>query len=74
MSKNSYDHACNNTLVQTRDVTDNVRVNNGFLIDIMFNLKIPFQMVILHSRSFHMKLMKLAEGSFHSFHMKLTLV
>ena len=29
---------------------------------------------ILHSWSFHMKFMKLAEGSFHKFHMKWPLV
>ena len=38
MSLNSYDHACNNTLVRTRNVIDNVRVNNAFLSGIKFIL------------------------------------
>ena len=48
-----------------------------FLIEIIYILKaIKFHFKghmisrILHSRSFHMKFMKLAEGSFHKFHMK----
>ena len=28
--KKFYDHTCNNTLAGTRNVTDNVRVNNAF--------------------------------------------
>ena len=39
MSKKSYDHACNNTLVHTLNVIDNVHVNDAFLIEIMFILK-----------------------------------
>ena len=30
VSYNSYDHTCNNTLPHTRNVIDNVRVNNAF--------------------------------------------
>ena len=48
-----------------------------FLIEIMFDLKainpiFKDHMInrILHSWSFHTKFMKLAEGSFHKFHMK----
>ena len=37
--KTLYGHICNNTKAQTRNVIDNVRVNNAFLIEIMFNLK-----------------------------------
>ena len=47
------------------------------LLDILSILKaIKGHMInrILHSWSFHMKFMKLAEGSFHKFHMKRTLV
>ena len=36
VSWKSYDHTCNNTLVQTRD---NVRVNNAFFIETMLILK-----------------------------------
>ena len=39
MSSKKYDHTCNNTLARTRKVTDNVRVNNAFFIEIMFILK-----------------------------------
>ena len=53
----------------------------GFLTEIKFILKaikshLKGQMVkrVLHSWSFHMKCMKLAEGSFHKFHMKSPLV
>ena len=35
----SYDHTCNNTLARRRNVIDNVRVNNAFLIEIMIILK-----------------------------------
>ena len=35
----SYDHTCNNTLARTRNVIDNVRVNNAFFIDIMIIVK-----------------------------------
>ena len=48
-----------------------------FLNEIMFNLKTlkyhlekSYNNGILHSWSFHMKLMKLPEGSFHEFHIK----
>ena len=48
-----------------------------FLIEIIFVLKavksyFEVHMInrILHSSSFHMKFMKLAEGSFHKYHMK----
>ena len=48
-----------------------------FLIEIIFILKaikyhFEGHMInrVLHSWSFHMKFMKLAEGSFHKFHMK----
>ena len=37
---------------------------------IKFNLKGDMINRISHSRSFHMKFMKLAEGSFHNFYMK----
>ena len=37
--KNRYDHTCNNTLARTRNVIDNVRVNNAFSYEIMFILK-----------------------------------
>ena len=37
MSYISYGHTCNNTLA--RNVIDNVRVNNAFLLEIMINLK-----------------------------------
>ena len=30
MSYKSYDHTCNNTLTQMRNVTDNIRVSNAF--------------------------------------------
>ena len=71
MSYKLYDHTCNNTLARTRSVIDNVRYKiifilkaiNPILKGIMINR-------ILHSWSFHMKFMKLSEGSFHKFHMK----
>ena len=37
--KNSHDHRCNSILSRTRDVTDNVRVNNAFPLEILFILK-----------------------------------
>ena len=68
---------CNNTLARTRKVIDNGHVNNAFLIEIMIILKainpiLKGHMInrILHEWSFLMKFMKLAEGSFHKFHMK----
>ena len=39
MSLKSYDHTCNNTLVRTHKVIENVCVNTDFLIEIMFVLK-----------------------------------
>ena len=39
MSKKSYDLTCNNTLARTRNVIDNVRVNNAVLREIIFILK-----------------------------------
>ena len=70
-------HTCNNTLARTRNVMDNVRVNNFFFIEMMFILNaikphFKSHMInrILHSWSFHMILMKLAEGSCHKFNMK----
>ena len=77
MSLKSYDHTCNNTLARRRNVIDNVRVNNPFLLENMVILKeikshLKGHMIkrILHSWSFHMKFMKLAESSFHKFHME----
>ena len=63
-----------NTLVRRRNVIDNVHVNKAFLIEIIIILKAIKSILwsyiinrILHSWSFHMKFMKLAEGSFHKF-------
>ena len=39
MSQKSYDNTRNNTLARTCNVTDNVHVNNAFLIEIIFILK-----------------------------------
>ena len=39
MSSKSYDHTCNNILARTRNVIDNVRVNNAFVIELTFILK-----------------------------------
>ena len=73
-----YDHRCNNSLARTRNVIDNVRVNNAsqFLIEIIFILKamkshFKNHMInkILHSSSLHMKFVKRAFGEFHKFHM-----
>ena len=68
---------CNNTLARRCNVIDNVRVNNAFLVEIMFIFKAIKSHFkghvinrILHSWSFHMKFMKLAEGSFHKFLIK----
>ena len=59
------------------NVIDNVRVNNAFssgnissLKAIKSNFKSHMINRIFHSWSFHMKFMKLAEVSFHKFHMK----
>ena len=64
-------------ITRTLNVIDNVRVNNAFLLEILFILKtikycLKGHMInrILHSWSFQMKFIKLAEGSFHKFHMK----
>ena len=38
MSEKSYNHTCNNTLARRRDVIDNVRVNNAFLVEIVIIL------------------------------------
>ena len=77
MSLKLFDHTCNNTLAYRPYVIENVRVNNAFLLEILFILKtikyhLKGHMInrILHSWSFHMEFMKLAEGSFHKFHMK----
>ena len=61
---------CNNTLVQRHNIIDNDRVNNEFLCQNNVRLKAlkshfkgPYVINrILHSWSFHMKIMKLAEG------------
>ena len=54
-----------------------VRNNNAFFVEILSTLKaiktfLKGHMInrILHSWSFHMKFIKLAEGSFENFHMK----
>ena len=75
-----YDHTCNNTFAGIRNVIDDVRNDN-----VNFHWKyVHFTLVkaiityfrshmikrILHSWSFHMKFIKLAEGSFNKFHMK----
>ena len=74
MSYKSYDYTCNNTLAKTRNVMiGNIRVNNAFSYrnNVLFESdKIPFlkgYIIIrfIHSWSFHMKFMKLAEGTFH---------
>ena len=70
MSEKSYNHTCNNTLARKRNVIDNVCVDNAFSTNAHFEddkARFNSQMInrILHSRSFHMKVMKLAEGSFH---------
>ena len=72
-----YDHTFNNNLARTRNVIDNVCVRNVLFIEILFILKaikshFKGHMInrILHSWSFHMKFMKLTDGSFHKFHMK----
>ena len=47
MSKKWYDYTCNNTLARTRNVIDNVRVNNTFFLEILFNLKaIKFHLLL----------------------------
>ena len=68
----SYDHTCDNVLAQIRNVIEMFVSTTGFLIEIMFILKVVKSLYngfminrILHSWSFHMKFMKLAEGSFH---------
>ena len=73
----SYDHTCNNTLARRRNVIDNVLVKMRFLLEILSILKAIISSFkghiinrILHSWSFHMKFMKLAENSFHKFLMK----
>ena len=54
-----YDHKCNSTFAHRRNVIDNVRANNGFLIEIMLILKAnPVSKghmisIILHLWSFH---------------------
>ena len=65
------------TLARRRNVIDNVHINKEFLIEIVIILKAIKSILwghminrILHSWSFNMKFMKLAEGSFHKFHMK----
>ena len=65
-----------------RNVIDNVRVKNAFShwTNVYFEGKknpiLKGHMIkrTLHSWSFHTKFMKLAEGSFHKFHMKWPLV
>ena len=54
-----------------------VYVTMGFPIEIMFIFKVIKSILkghminrILHSWSFHMKFMKLAEGAYHKFHIK----
>ena len=71
---------CNNTLAHIPKVTDNIS-SKCFHIEIRFYLKeiqSHFRQIlvhhiinrIFHSWSFHMKFMKLAEGSLHKFHVK----
>ena len=64
---------CINTLAGTSYVCD----NNAFFFEIMSTLKaikalLKGHMInrILHSWSFHMKFIELAEGLFDKFHMK----
>ena len=56
---------CNNTLARTRNVIDNVHVNNVFLIEIVYILKaikshLKGRMInrILHLLSFHTEFIK----------------
>ena len=39
MSYKSYDHRCNNTFARGRNVIDNIRVNNAFLLENLSILK-----------------------------------
>ena len=70
--------SCHKNRITTRVIilwhfVDNVRVNNAFLIEIMFILKaihiLEGHMInrILHSWSFYMKFMKLTEAHFINF-------
>ena len=79
MSQKSYGNTRNNTLARTCNVTDNVHVNNAFLIEIIFILKAiksyfkgsyDKQNLTLVVISYEIYKKKLAEGSFHEFHMK----
>ena len=73
MSYKLHYYTCNIILTRTRNVIDDVQVNKRFLIEIMFILKaIKGHMInrILHEWSFYVKFIKLAEDSFHKFHMK----
>ena len=56
---------------------DDVRDNHAFFVEIMSTLKVIKTILkghminrILHSWSFHMKFIKLSEGSFDKFHIK----
>ena len=60
---------------------DDVRDNNALFVEILSTLKaikssLKGHMInrIFHSWSFHIKFIKLSEGSFDKFHMKLPLV
>ena len=76
MSYKSYDHTCNNTLAHTRNVTDNVRVNNVFVIEIMSILKAIKSHIKRSYEKQNLTLVlisyeiKLAKGSLRKFHMK----
>ena len=77
MSEKSYEHMCNNTLARRLTSLTTSVSTMRFLAEIMLILwaiksHLKGRMInrILHSWSFHMKFMKVAEGSFHKSHMK----
>ena len=76
MSYKSYNHTCNKHFAHTRNVTDNVRVNNVFVIEIMSILKAIKSHIKRSYEKQNLTLVlisyeiKLAKGSLRKFHMK----
>ena len=71
VSQKSYDHTCNNTLARIRNVIANAMPTMRFLTDIIFILK---ALKSHFKRSYDKQNLTHAQGSFHKFHIKWSLV
>ena len=67
----TYDNTCNNTLARRHNVTDHVRVNDAFLIDIMIN---PKAITFHFKRAYDQKNLTLAVVSYEIYETRRRLI